>query len=172
MAHKVNCVVFDKTRTLTTGIYLLFSIKTTNKVGNIRLCEFQVVNSLMDKDQIMSLIASAESGSEHPLAQAIVGYATQQCLPLFKPEDFQTVGGRGIVCKLKGMEVLVGNEKFMNEHGVTTSNFEVLSFRDSIITAVILLLLLLLCCFDSIRTFAPLCKKMVRQLCLQHSIGN
>ncbi|MHB1013965.1 MAG: heavy metal translocating P-type ATPase [Desulfurivibrionaceae bacterium] len=104
MAQKINAIVFDKTGTLTHG--------------RPELTDVQPVSPGMDADQILSMVASAESGSEHPLAEAIVNGARAKGLALAEPSDFEAVPGRGIRAVVRGHQVLLGNREFMMEQHV------------------------------------------------------
>ena len=105
MAQKIDAVVFDKTGTLTHG--------------RPELTDVQAVSAGMDADQILSLVACAESGSEHPLAEAIVNAARDKGLALAEPSLFEAVPGRGIRAVVQGKNVLLGNREFMVEQAVT-----------------------------------------------------
>ncbi|KAJ9707888.1 hypothetical protein PVL29_000120 [Vitis rotundifolia] len=124
-AQKVKYVVFDKTGTLTQGKATV----TTAKVF-----------TGMDHGEFLTLVASAEASSEHPLAVAIVEYArhfhffeepsttkdaqdhsreTGFCGWLLDVSEFSALPGRGVQCFIKGKRVLVGNRKLLTESGVT-----------------------------------------------------
>ncbi|HIJ90698.1 MAG: heavy metal translocating P-type ATPase [Desulfobulbaceae bacterium] len=105
MAQKIDAVVFDKTGTLTHG--------------RPELTDVQAIAAEMDADRILSLVASAESGSEHPLAEAIVNAAREKGLILAEPSHFEAVPGRGIRAMVRGENVLLGNREFMIEQEVT-----------------------------------------------------
>ncbi len=105
MAQKIDAIVFDKTGTLTHG--------------RPELTDVQPVAPGMDVAQILSLVASAESGSEHPLAEAIVNAAREKELTLAEPSHFEAVPGRGIRAMVRGENVLLGNHEFMVEQDVT-----------------------------------------------------
>ncbi len=105
MAQKIDAVVFDKTGTLTHG--------------RPELTDVQPIAAEMDVEQILSLVASAESGSEHPLAEAIVNAAREKGLALAEPSHFEAVPGRGIRAMVRGQNVLLGNREFMAEQNVT-----------------------------------------------------
>nr|WP_255455303.1 heavy metal translocating P-type ATPase [Natrialba sp. INN-245] len=77
-----------------------------------------------DKRTLLSVAASAESGSEHPLARAIVEGAEERGLDLETPTTFENVPGHGIRATISHGEVLVGNRKLMREHGVDPSPVE------------------------------------------------
>ncbi|MFA6899504.1 MAG: heavy metal translocating P-type ATPase [Desulfurivibrionaceae bacterium] len=104
MAQKIDAIVFDKTGTLTHG--------------RPELTDIQAVAPGIDVPQILSLVASAESGSEHPLAEAIVNAAREKGLTLTEPSYFEAVPGRGIRAMVRGENVLLGNREFMVEQDV------------------------------------------------------
>lgn len=101
--HKVDAVVFDKTGTITEGKPVLTDLKTYGS---------------FDEEGALLLAASAERGSEHPIARAIVEHARQKGLELKAPEDFKAVPGRGIDAVVGGKRVLAGNIKLMQENGI------------------------------------------------------
>jgi len=102
-AHGINTVVFDKTGTLTEGKPKLTDIVAYNG---------------FDKDALLGLAASAEKGSEHPIARAIAERAKELGLKTFEPESFTAVPGRGIDAYADGKRVLAGNIKLMSENGI------------------------------------------------------
>lgn len=104
MAQKIDAVVFDKTGTLTHG--------------RPELTDVQAVSQDMDANQILSMVASAESGSEHPLGEAIVNAAREKGLALAEPSHFEAVTGRGIRATVRGQNILLGNREFMVEQEV------------------------------------------------------
>ena len=71
-----------------------------------------------DEFRVLSAAASAERGSEHPLAQAIVDGARDRAVELSEPETFENVPGHGIRATVEGSEVLVGNRKLLQDGGV------------------------------------------------------
>lgn len=104
MLHKVRTVLFDKTGTLTQG-------------------KPQVTDVLVTGDQsesrVLQVAASLEHNSSHPLGEAIVVHASKRELPHLPVDDFTTIEGKGIQAKIDGKLVLVGNDRFMEEHGIT-----------------------------------------------------
>jgi Cu+-exporting ATPase len=102
-AEHIDTIVFDKTGTLTKG-----ELVVTNVVGNASLSEADILH----------LAASAERGSEHPLALAVVHHAYEQGLQLGEPQEFKAVVGQGIIASLDGAQVLLGNRELMIAHGV------------------------------------------------------
>ena len=68
----------------------------------------------------MKLVASLERGSEHPLAAAIVEAALANGMQLIPPDGFRSLTGRGVIGKVGGHEVAVGNERLLEELGIAT----------------------------------------------------
>ncbi|MBQ7979333.1 MAG: cation-translocating P-type ATPase [Candidatus Methanomethylophilaceae archaeon] len=99
---QIDTVAFDKTGTITEG--------RPNVIE---------VSSIGDRNVLISKVASAESGSEHPLAKAFVSFADKEDVKHARPESFKMTIGRGITAKVDGKEVLVGNRKMMEEAGLT-----------------------------------------------------
>jgi Cd2+/Zn2+-exporting ATPase/Cu+-exporting ATPase len=106
----VDTVVFDKTGTLTNGAPEVISV-------------IPVVGET--PEAVLSAAASAELLSEHPLGKAIVKRARSLSLPVVAPTDFNYTPGRGIVCLTDGVEIVVGNRKFLSERGLTSTDREV-----------------------------------------------
>jgi Cu+-exporting ATPase len=75
----------------------------------------------LDEEEVLRLAAIAESGSEHPLARAIVDGAEQRGIDVTDPEDFENVPGHGIRATVDGSEVLVGNRKLLRNNGIDLS---------------------------------------------------
>ena len=105
MAEKLNTVVFDKTGTLTHG--------------RPELTDLVPVDETLTPDEILALVASAESLSEHPLAEAIVLAAREKNLPLLKPASFEAVPGRGIVATAGDHAIILGNREMIEEQLAT-----------------------------------------------------
>ncbi|CAM0908864.1 unnamed protein product [Alopecurus aequalis] len=124
-AQNVKYVIFDKTGTLTQGK----AVVTTAKVF-----------TGMDLGDFLTLVASAEASSEHPLAKAVLDYAfhfhffgklasskdgaeqrKEQILSqwLLEAEDFSAVPGKGVECSINEKKVLIGNRTLMSENGVS-----------------------------------------------------
>jgi Cu+-exporting ATPase len=108
-AYRVKTIIFDKTGTVTKG-----------KPGVTDI----VVTDGFSRDEVLRLAALAEKGSEHPVGEAIVDAAKRNRLELADPEFFQAFGGRGILARVDGKEVLLGNRALMNENGVENDPFE------------------------------------------------
>ncbi len=106
--QKVDTVVFDKTGTLTEG---------KPKVTDV----FSLPGSGMEDQQLLTMAASLEKGSEHPLGQAIVEEAMTRNLTLFPVKNFKNLPGFGVQAWLEDEEVSIGNARFMKEKGLDLS---------------------------------------------------
>ena len=104
--HRVDTIVLDKTGTIT--------------LGKPELTDLRVYAEGTEAD-LLTLSASAERGSEHPIARAIVEAAEARGLALVSPETFRAVAGRGIDAVVSGRRVLAGNAKLMQDAGVDIS---------------------------------------------------
>jgi Cu+-exporting ATPase len=102
LAHKITTIVFDKTGTLTNG-----SPEVTD-----------IIAQGLSESEVLSLAASAEKGSEHPLGEAIIRKAQEAGVEVRGPEDFLAVPGRGIKTTIRGKTVHLGNEKLMIDEGI------------------------------------------------------
>jgi len=103
LAHKVKLVAFDKTGTLT--------------VGRPRLVAFAPAPGT-DPAQALAAAASVQSGSEHPLARAVVAAAKEQALTLTQPEDVRAVQGRGTEGRVGGVSYAIASLRWLEELGV------------------------------------------------------
>ena len=103
LAHKVDTVAFDKTGTLT--------------VGQPRLAALVVAPGL-DEAALLREAASLQSGSEHPLARAVVQAARERGLEVLAPDSVRAVPGRGSEGEVQGRSVLLGSLRWMEELGV------------------------------------------------------
>lgn len=107
-AHHIQAIIFDKTGTLTEGKPTLTD----------------VIPYDIDPDILLRYTASAEQGSEHPLAQAIVKGATDKGIQLFPITKFLAVTGRGVDVTIDDKDILIGNRAFMEEREVTLRSIE------------------------------------------------
>ncbi len=101
--HKVDTVIVDKTGTIT--------------IGKPTLVDIQNLSNLKD-DELVSILASLEKKSEHPIAHAIVNYAQEKNILLSDASNFEGIQGKGLKGTIKGSEYFVGNTKLMKELGV------------------------------------------------------
>lgn len=102
---KVDTIAFDKTGTLT--------------YGRLEVSDIMSFDTSLTESELLTLTASAEAKSEHPLGKAIVAKAKGQGLPLKESEDFKMAAGKGIAAKVSGKSLFCGNEKYLLEHGIT-----------------------------------------------------
>ena len=102
-AHQLNTIVLDKTGTLTRGEPSVTDI---------------IESEGFTKKEILTLAASAERGSEHPLGEAIVKKAKEEDLDLLDAKDFQAIAGQGIEATINSKRVLLGNVRLMEEKKV------------------------------------------------------
>ncbi|MFA6688958.1 MAG: heavy metal translocating P-type ATPase [Sphaerochaetaceae bacterium] len=102
--RKVETIVFDKTGTLTTG--------------KPQVTDIILLDPAVSETELLTLAASAEAGSEHPLASAIVARANERGLDLAAVTDFQAVPGKGITAHVAGRSLLLGNRALMEQSGV------------------------------------------------------
>ena len=107
-AHQLNTIVLDKTGTLTRGEPSVTDIVESKK---------------FTKNEIITLAASAEKGSEHPLGEAIVDKAKEENLSLLDPKDFQAIAGHGIEATIGSRRVLLGNLRLMEERKVVLNGW-------------------------------------------------
>ena len=106
MAHQVDVVAFDKTGTLTMGQPRLTALLVA--AGPVA----------MDADAMLQIAASLQSGSEHPLARAVVVAATEKGLTIAAPDGLQAVPGKGSTGELAHNTYCIGNLRWMQELGV------------------------------------------------------
>jgi Cu+-exporting ATPase len=117
----VDTVVFDKTGTLTEGEMELTDVEVVGPAADGGALEQEP--DLTD-EFVLELAATAESASEHPLAEAIVEGARERGVPVGDPEDFENVPGHGVRATTDHGEVLVGNRKLLRDNGVDTDPAE------------------------------------------------
>ena len=104
---KVSCIVLDKTGTITQGKPQVTDVYPVGQLS---------------QQQLLTIAASLEHPSQHPLGQAIVAHAQAQNLPLQEVADFQAVHGKGVTGTLQGLPFLAGNQAMMEEAGVDLSS--------------------------------------------------
>ena len=104
--EKIDTLVIDKTGTLTEGKPRVVAVAPA---------------SGFDEAQVLQLAASAERGSEHPLAAAIVAAASERKLEFSPIRDFDAPAGKGVTGTIDGKKVALGNARFLNEMRIDTS---------------------------------------------------
>jgi Cu+-exporting ATPase len=105
----VRIIVFDKTGTVTKGKPEVTDVIPINGFAEERL---------------ISMAATAESGSEHPLGRAVVRYASELDIELGEVASFKAIRGKGIETQLNGQRVLLGSKNFIDESGADTTSVE------------------------------------------------
>ena len=102
---KVDTIAFDKTGTLT--------------LGYLEVSDVISFDEKTSKNELLSLAASAESKSEHPLGKAIVDYAKKENISLIDSSDFKMTVGKGIIANINDNKVLCGNEKLLLDYNIS-----------------------------------------------------
>lgn len=124
-AHQIDTVVLDKTGTITQGKPIVTDIIcAAGKNENRTVQSAGADNSESQKKetaQLLQIAGSLEKGSEHPLAEAIVNYCETNSIALEKVTDFNALFGKGIEGTVSGTHYYAGNEKMMEEKGISLS---------------------------------------------------
>ena len=107
--HNLDTIVFDKTVTLTEGKPIVTDI---------------LVTPLITKENLLYYAASGETGSEHPLGEAIVQKSKEENMTLAKPDHFEAIPGHGIRVEIEGKDMYSGNRKLMLEQKIDLSSME------------------------------------------------
>ncbi|MDN7011666.1 copper-translocating P-type ATPase [Methanoculleus sp. FWC-SCC3] len=102
VSEKLTAIVFDKTGTLTRG----------------KPDVTDIVALTVPEDRLLAVAAAVEHNSQHPLAEAVVRRAESAGVGVPASEWFTTFGGRGVSAVVEGDEVLIGNQPFLEEHGI------------------------------------------------------
>ena len=103
IAKKVKTIVFDKTGTLTKGKPSVTDIADLSGIG---------------ETELVRLTAITESGSEHPLGQAVVNYAKEKGVMISNPNSFEALSGHGIRATYSDHTILIGNRKLMEDNNI------------------------------------------------------
>lgn len=105
--HRIDTIVLDKTGTITSGK------PSVQKV--------QLFSDLSETD-FLEMAGSMEQNSQHPLGQAVVNYVKEKGLSLKACDTFENITGRGVRAMIHQKNYLAGNQKFMEESGLTLSS--------------------------------------------------
>jgi len=111
IAKKVRTIVFDKTGTLTTGKPSVTNIIDISGIG---------------KNELLRLAAIAESGSEHPLGQAVVRKAKEEGIFISNPESFEAVSGHGLKATYSDHVIIIGNRKLLTENNISSERIDLI----------------------------------------------
>jgi len=101
---KVDCIAFDKTGTLT--------------YGSLAVSDLIPLDPGLSADDFISLVASVEAYSEHPLGKAITAYARERGCTLWPADHFIMVPGEGLGAHITGKQILCGNSAYLRDNGV------------------------------------------------------
>ena len=112
--RNVKAVIFDKTGTLTEG--------------KLELSDINVLNDDYAEDEIVRIAASLENSSSHPIANAIVNYATLNDIEFEEIEDFKNVPGKGIIANVEGKQFYAANESLIEGSEFNISQEEINQF--------------------------------------------
>jgi P-type Cu+ transporter len=104
IANKVNTVVFDKTGTLT--------------VGKPSVTDIVPLTKDIKSQELLKLAAIAESGSEHPLAQAVIRKARENNIQVSNPESFEAISGHGLKAVYSNHVIIIGNRKIVEDNKI------------------------------------------------------
>ncbi|HSE78243.1 MAG TPA: heavy metal translocating P-type ATPase [Alphaproteobacteria bacterium] len=107
-AYNVDVVIFDKTGTLTYGHPRVTAIDPAAGVA---------------AEELIGLAAAAQSGSEHPLARAVLDHARELKIVVSPPTAFKAQPGRGLEAEVSGRRILIGNRRLMADAGVDIAEF-------------------------------------------------
>jgi Cu+-exporting ATPase len=107
--QKADTLIVDKTGTLTEGKPRLAGVEPAEG---------------FTADEVLRLAAGLERASEHPLAAAIVKGAEAKGLPIPAASDFQSVTGKGVVGRVEGEQVVLGNTSLLTDHGIGTGSLQ------------------------------------------------
>lgn len=113
LLSKAQSIVLDKTGTITQGKPQVTQIEALH----------------MSEDELLTLAASIENSSQHPLAKAIVAYAKEKKIFLQKVEQFEMLSGKGLKGWIHGKMILSGNQRLMKEHDIDLSSVEKLALQ-------------------------------------------
>ena len=103
---KVDTIAFDKTGTLTYGKPVVSNVV--------------VLNQSLSLEEFISLAASAEKRSEHPLAKALIDYTSSNGDGISEAEEFSMKAGKGVKARIAGKTVICGNRRFLDENAIST----------------------------------------------------
>ncbi|WP_458189745.1 heavy metal translocating P-type ATPase [Haladaptatus sp. NG-WS-4] len=114
----VDTVIFDKTGTLTEGEMRLTDVVTIEPAADGGTEVLEGDATPITEEFVLGAAASAEHGSEHPLAEAIVEGAKERGIDVEEPASFENVPGHGIRAETTHGTVVVGNRKLMRDEGI------------------------------------------------------
>jgi Cu+-exporting ATPase len=107
IANKVNTIIFDKTGTLT--------------VGKPSVTDAVPLTENMGEQELIRIAAIAESGSEHPLAKAIINKAKENGIPITSPDSFEAISGHGLKATYSNHTIMIGNRKMTEDNQIVVT---------------------------------------------------
>jgi len=114
--RNIKAVIFDKTGTLTEG--------------KLKLSDIRVLDENYSEEDIVRIAASLESESSHPIAQAVVNYASDENIALTHVEEFKNVPGKGILANINGEQYYAANEPLIEGSSFDISMDEIKSYAE------------------------------------------
>ena len=108
IASKINTIVFDKTCTLTVGKPSVTDLVT-------------LTEDIRGDQERLRLATIAESGSEHPLAQAIIRKAKENGTPISNPDSFEAMSGHGLKAVYSNHIIMIGNRILMQNSNISVT---------------------------------------------------
>lgn len=118
---KVNTVVFDKTGTLTKGVFEVQTLQVADDFSG---------------EEVLSVIASVEAGSNHPIAKAIMQYAGKEQIPMIPVTETIEIAGHGLKATVQNKKVLVGNARLLTLNKIAFPP-ELINIPDNIVICAI-----------------------------------
>lgn len=103
---KADVIAFDKTGTLTSG--------------SPSVSDVIILRDGISREVFISIAASAERSSGHPLSTALIAYAESEGIKLETPQRLSMVAGRGIIASVAGHDVICGNQRMLSEQGISS----------------------------------------------------
>jgi Cu+-exporting ATPase len=103
IAHRIDTVAFDKTGTLTEGRPILVAAVPT---------------STIDDSRLLHIAAGLQTGSEHPLARAVMAAAEKEGVAAASVQDMKALPGRGVTATLEGKHLILGSSRLIEEEGI------------------------------------------------------
>lgn len=118
--YEVKAIVMDKTGTLTKGDFQVQKIQAASHMG---------------AEQVLSMAASCEQSSTHPIGHSILLAAEEKSLEIEKPSAVKEIAGRGIIADVSYGQILCGNRKLMEEHQVNLPELKQIGFGTEVFVA-------------------------------------
>jgi Cu+-exporting ATPase len=109
IAHRIGTVVFDKTGTLTEGKPSLVAIHAAQGV---------------QEEEVFALAAALQSGSEHPLARAVLARAAERGIARLGARDLRALPGRGVIAAVDGARLILGSSRLLTEQAIDTAGLD------------------------------------------------